>query len=387
MGSLLSDSFEVRNGLRQGCTLAPTLFNIYFSAVVGRWRNDCVEGGVDVFFRHGRKLVGDRTAKSRLSVVRVSESQFADDVALYAETRDSLVSVAGKFVAGAGRWGLTVSIPKTKGMAMGGSLCEEDVAPVKVESGEIEVVEHFTYLGSVLSSSGDVREDVKSRIAKASRVFGSLRDAVFNNPILSIPTKRTVYKATVLAVLLYGAETWTLKAAQVRCLTAFHNRCVRSILGVNRYQQWKERLTSRTLSDRLGIDWSISEIIMDRRLQWLGHLGRMNEERLPKKMLFGELKKRPFSGTKKRWRDMVSADLQAIGMKEGWYGVCQERKEWLVRCRGGIEEMVSCQKQNTCAANRQTQDKSFQCLCGRVFRRPGDRTRHQRFCSAGEISQ
>ena len=31
---------------------------------------------------HGRKLVGDRTAKSRLDVVRVTESQFADVVAI-----------------------------------------------------------------------------------------------------------------------------------------------------------------------------------------------------------------------------------------------------------------------------------------------------------------
>ena len=48
-----------------------------------------------------------------------------------------------------------------------------------------------------------------------------------------------VYQATVLAVLLYGAETWTLKAAHVRRLTTFHNHCVRTILGVTRYEQWQ----------------------------------------------------------------------------------------------------------------------------------------------------
>ena len=78
----------------------------------------------------------------------------------------------------------------------------------------------------------EVMKDVKSRIAKASKAFGCLRIPIFNNPILSIPIKRAVYRATVVSVLMYGAETWTLRAENVRHLTAFHNRCVRTILGV-----------------------------------------------------------------------------------------------------------------------------------------------------------
>ena len=41
-----------------------------------------------MLYKHGRKLVGD-TAKSRLSEMRVTESQFADDVVLYATSWDS----------------------------------------------------------------------------------------------------------------------------------------------------------------------------------------------------------------------------------------------------------------------------------------------------------
>ena len=96
-------------------------------------------------------------------------------------------------------------------------------------------------------------EDVKCRIAKDSRAFGCLRDPIFNNPILSIPTERAVYKAIVLAVLSYGAETWALKAEHVRRLATFHNHCVRTILGVTRYQQWEQSLTSSTLANRFGM--------------------------------------------------------------------------------------------------------------------------------------
>ena len=39
VGSTATDSIEVQNGLKQGCTIAPTLFNICLSAVVADWRN------------------------------------------------------------------------------------------------------------------------------------------------------------------------------------------------------------------------------------------------------------------------------------------------------------------------------------------------------------
>ena len=63
------------------------------------------------------------------------------------------------------------------------------------------MVEQFTYLGLVTSRDGDVKEDVKGRIVKASRLFCCLRNPILKNPILSSPKKRTVYKAIALAVL------------------------------------------------------------------------------------------------------------------------------------------------------------------------------------------
>ena len=82
VGNDLTEDIEVTNGLRQGCTLAPTLFNLYFSAVMACWRARCPQAGVTVRYRIMRKLVGDRTAKSRLLEINMTKSQFADDVAV-----------------------------------------------------------------------------------------------------------------------------------------------------------------------------------------------------------------------------------------------------------------------------------------------------------------
>ena len=48
----------------------------------------------------------------------------------------------------------------------------------------------FTYLGSCLCDDGEVTNEVTCRITKASRVFGSLREAIFVNRTFSVFTKR-----------------------------------------------------------------------------------------------------------------------------------------------------------------------------------------------------
>ena len=59
--------------------MAPTLFNFYFNAIVSVCCEQCGDIGVPILY----KLEGDRTAKSSLSTVHISESRFADDLTLY----------------------------------------------------------------------------------------------------------------------------------------------------------------------------------------------------------------------------------------------------------------------------------------------------------------
>ncbi len=105
-------------------------------------------------------------------------------------------------------FGLTVSIPKTKHMVTGRLVEEEDLAPIVLEGGEVEAVEEFLYLGSLVESSGRMDADVNRRVAQASTAFGALRKAVFLDKDLKLATKKRVYSACVLSVLLHGVECW-----------------------------------------------------------------------------------------------------------------------------------------------------------------------------------
>ena len=64
----------------------------------------------------------------------------------------------------ASHFGLTVSLPMTKGLAMGAGIDGDYVASLSMEGGEIEMVSEFMYLGSCLCD-GEVTNEVTCRIA------------------------------------------------------------------------------------------------------------------------------------------------------------------------------------------------------------------------------
>lgn len=92
-------------------------------------------------------------------------------------------------------FGLKLSVEKTKGMVVGQELEENDVAPVQVKGGKLDVVDNFLYLGSNISRDVEATVEIDFRIAKASRAFGCLQKPIIIN--LSLATKRQVYRAAV----------------------------------------------------------------------------------------------------------------------------------------------------------------------------------------------
>ena len=106
------------------------------------------------------------------------------------------------------------------------------------------------------------------------------------------------------------------------------------MLGVSRLQQWKERITSRELAETIGMTETMAEVLGRHHFRWLRHVARMEDSRMPKQLLFGGLvRPRPRHGTKRRWRDLVEADVQAVGLGRAWYEEAQDRREWEEICR------------------------------------------------------
>ncbi len=75
---------------------------------------------------------------------------------------------------------------------------------------DIEVLESFTYFGTVVHNNGRSDQEVIRRIGLAYGVMDSLNTSIWRCRYLCSRTKLCIFKTLVLPVLLYGCQTWTL---------------------------------------------------------------------------------------------------------------------------------------------------------------------------------
>jgi len=98
----LSKLVEINKGVRQGCPLSPTLFNIYLDEIITKWQN--------------QDITGIKLSKNQ----QLSTLLFADDHVTIADTEDNPQKAEHKLNQIITEYGLTVSVQKTKSMTFKG---------------------------------------------------------------------------------------------------------------------------------------------------------------------------------------------------------------------------------------------------------------------------
>jgi hypothetical protein len=79
--------------------------------------------------------------------------------------------------------------------------------PITLSGDDIEDVSHFTYLGSIVNTTGGADEDIRVRKGKDRQAFIISRP-VWRNRNVSLKTKLRIFETNVKSVLLYGSEAW-----------------------------------------------------------------------------------------------------------------------------------------------------------------------------------
>jgi hypothetical protein len=137
------------------------------------------------------------------------------------------------------------------------------------------------------------------------------------NRLMSKDTKMKLYKALVRSVVTYGAQAWTLRTVDEQALRVFGRKVLHRIglYGPVCIQgQWRLRKNAE-LDNLLG-HADLVRFIKSQRLSWLGHVERIEDKRMPKKLLKDEMHGSKRKGRpRKRWIDDVEQDLRTMGVR------------------------------------------------------------------------
>ena len=335
-GSGKSPPFVVTSGTKQGCVIAPTLFSIFFSMMLHVAFKD-TKDGVDIKSRFDKGL-GSITTKhfdteNKVKVSTIRDLLFADDCALAADTQEGLQRLCDCFSSAARRFGLTISIKKTEVLyqpARGNAY----VPPVIfIEGKQLNAVELFKYLGSIASNNASLDAEIYARIAKATAAFGRLTKRLWKNRNVRLDTKISVYRASVVTSLLFGCETWTLKKAHITRLERFHQTSLRKIARI----RWFHKVTNYEVLSQCNIG-SIQSMVESAILRWTGHVTRMSNDRIPKKLLYGRLATgRSSRGNHATYLNQVKSTLRACGIVPAHLEtLAASRPEWRTTYKAGI---------------------------------------------------
>jgi len=100
-----------------------------------------------------------------------------------------------------------ISLKKTEVMLQPRPGSSPPKPDVFVNNTPLNVVDKFCYLGSILSQNAEISDDISRHSSAASTAFGRLESRLWKERGVRLSTKVAVYKAVVVATLLYGCES------------------------------------------------------------------------------------------------------------------------------------------------------------------------------------
>ena len=113
-------------------------------------------------------------------------------------------------------------------------------------------------------------------------------EKILSSRLLSKKLKVNTYITVILAVVLYGCETWSLTLREEHRLKVFENKVLRKIFGAKRYEiigEWTK--LNNVVLNALYSSPNINRNLKSRRLRWAGDIAHMEKSRNAYRILVG----------------------------------------------------------------------------------------------------
>ena len=254
LGTLETDWVRSERGVRQGCTLSPTLFSLYTEEMAARLR---------------RMDVGVKFGDHKINVLL-----YADDVVIMSETGEELQALLN-VVDGYGRdFGVKFSSEKSKVMIVNRSEDERNMT-WRLSGNELKQVCEYKYLGVWLSADGCERAK-NEKISGARQWVGRL-GSVARMRASKYDVLREVWKSVAVPNTMYGMDVIAWNENELDKLEVCQNKVARMALNAPRYA------AVEALRGDMG--WStFRERLAKAVLRYRVRLHRMDENRWAKKV-------------------------------------------------------------------------------------------------------
>ena len=167
---------------------------------------------------------------------------------------------------------------------------------------------------------------IKASIIAGNRSYYSVLP-LLRSKAVSRTTHFKMYKTIIRPVKLYGSEAWCLMGNDEKNLRIWERKVLRKIFGPICVAGYRRSRTNEDVRQLYG-ELDIVTDIKKRRLRWLGHVERMSEERVVKRLYQNTPEgSRNVGRPRLRWMDDVREDLRRMGVTNCRIGV-HRRDDW-----------------------------------------------------------
>ena len=139
-----------------------------------------------------------------------------DDTVIIAEAQEELQGMVNRLVDTGRKYDIEIKIDKSQAMRISRNY---ESLQIKVGNGQLNEVDHFKYLDSVLTRYGYCTKEIKMRIAIAKEAFNRKMSLLTSK--LNTELKKKLVRCYVWSIALYGSETWTLRQLERKYLESF----------------------------------------------------------------------------------------------------------------------------------------------------------------------